>query len=480
MTGKRVLFLTPPVSGKNVPDRVFGCNYSVFFQHNIFMLYPATLLQQKGFDVKVTDCVVENKTLKEAMDFCPDVCVFYSVFLSIENDLATASRISEANPGAKFVFMGSGPSAYPNRYLRGSNYFVVRGEPEYTLLDLMRNIDRADKSAVRGISWKRKGKVVHNGMRPLITNIDRLPIPDRTLLEDSRKYYNAKFRKLPSTTMLTSRNCSFKCYYCVPNSLSFARELEWKRFHRGKPPVAKRSPENIISEFREIARQGYRSVFILDDQFVWGKERTIGIMEGIKGFGLEIALLARPDMLKDEEIVRAMKEAGVTHVDMGIESFRQEILDYIGKGLDVETIDVAIGNLKKYGIDPEINVLFGSCPLETKETMKDTMEKVEKLGVEIVHIAICTPFPGTEFRKRAIREGWLSEKGPYRPIDPALDSLIEYPHLTKNDLRHAVKTLYFKHYYGKKYLARQLMRIRSPREFAQKLKTAINIRKKFS
>lgn len=475
---KKIIFLVPPTDEKKIPDRLFGCNFAVFFQHNVFMLYPATLLQKEGYDVEVIDCVVGKKKLKYVLKKKADIYIFYSVFLSRKIDLEATEEILKTNKKAKFIFMGSDPSAKPENYIKANNYFVVRGEPEYTTLEIIKNIDRKEFSEIKGLSWMNDGKIIHNSYRDYIEDIDKLPFPNRNLFKEPFKYYNAKFKKLPSTTMVTSRNCSFRCYYCVPNSLSFARELEWKRWHKNKPPVTRRSVENIIKEFEEIAKQGYKSVFIIDDQFIWGKERTIEIFDGIKHLNLEISLLARPDLLVDEELVKKMVGAGVRHVDLGVESFNQEILDYINKDLDVNTIERGIKLLKKYKIDPEINVMFGSCPLETKKTMEDTIKKVQKMNVEVIHVSICTPFPGTEFRKKALREGWLTEKGDYRPVDPALDALIEYPHLSKKDMIKAVRGLYFRHFFNPKYLLKQLVKLKSREELKHKASTARNIWKK--
>lgn len=53
--------IPPPLEYGKVPDRLFGCTHSLYFQPNIFMLYPAALLEKNGFKVKYTDSPVENR-----------------------------------------------------------------------------------------------------------------------------------------------------------------------------------------------------------------------------------------------------------------------------------------------------------------------------------------------------------------------------------------------------------------------------------
>lgn len=474
----KIQFIVPPTKEEKIPDRVFGCNYAFFFQHNIFALYPATLLQKKGYDVSFDDCVVEKKSLEEAIDKATSIFVFYSVFLSRKEDLKAAKKILKLVPNAKIVFMGSDPTYKPENYVKSKSNFVVRGEPEYTLLDfvnyLQKNADVKDFSKIKGLSWLKGKKVSHNEFRPLIENLDKLPFPDRSLMKVPKKYYNAKFKKMPTTTMLTSRNCPFRCYYCVPNSLSFARELEYKRWFRKKPPVSRRSPKNIIAEFKEVAKQGYKSVFVLDDQFIWGVERTINILDWIKKLNLEISILARCDMLQDKRLAKKLKEAGVSHVDLGVESYDPKILKYIRKDLDVVTMDKCVRLLKKEGIEPEINIMIGSCPLETKETIRKTFDKVENLDVEIVHAKICSPFPGTDFHDIAKKKGWMTTKE-YVPIDTASESLISYPNLSDKAMVKEIKKFYRRHYFNPKYIVGHLFTIKSPRELWYKAKTALRM-----
>jgi radical SAM superfamily enzyme YgiQ (UPF0313 family) len=257
--------------------------------------------------------------------------------------------------------------------------------------------------------------------------------------------------------------------------LSFAREIEYKREkHSGKPPVRLRSPENVIWEFTQLAEAGYRSISFIDDQFVWGSKRTLEICEGIEHLGVEWSCLSRADMLQDEKIVRAMGQAGCRYVDVGIESFNQEILDYIGKDCKVESLYQAVRNLKEAGIEPELNILLGSCPLETTETIRKTFRETLRLDVDYVLFSICTPFPYTKFHAKALAEGWMIKKE-YEPVDPIKESFISYPHLTKGQLDRIVRQLYIRFYFRPSYILKRLQRLKGFKDFFNKLKAALTI-----
>lgn len=460
---------------QEVLDRIFGCNYGFFPQHNIFIIEPATILENLGYDVIISDLVIEKKSLNETLSNKGDVFIFYSVFLSRDIDLWASKEIKKRFGEKWIIFLGNDPVWFINKYLISENHIIIRGEPEETIVDLIKELEKKKPNLknVKGISWKRNNKIIHNPANKYLEDINKLPIPNRMLLKKPFDYPNARFSKFPTTTMLTSRGCSNRCLFCFPNSLSFARELEWKNKHHIKPPVRTRSAEIVIEEFKILYEQGFRSVSIVDDQFLWDRKRTEKILQGIKKFKFEISILARCDRITDFTLVRMMSDAGIKHIAFGVESFNQAILDYIKKDLKVETIARAINWCKKVGIKPEINIILGSCPLETKETIAQTIDEVEKLKVDIVHVNIITPFPGTDFAKLAKEKGWMTVDE-YRPVDSSAQSLISYPHLSDKELVRAVKGFIFKHYFSPQYIWRNVIRIKSFGELKNKIRAGIN------
>ncbi|KKR25903.1 MAG: Mg-protoporphyrin monomethylester cyclase, partial [Microgenomates group bacterium GW2011_GWC1_39_7b] len=382
----KVHFIIPSNTEKGkreVLDKIFGCHYGYFPQHNIFTLGLTAVIKKMGYEVEMSDCAIEKITLNDALERGGDVFIFYSVFLSREIDLWAADQIKKKLGKKWMIFLGNDPVFFSDKYLISQNHILIRGEPEETIVDLLKELEKNKPvfKKVKGISWVSRGKVIHNTPRKYIEDLDKLPLPDRMILKKPLEYSNARFSKFPSTTMYTSRGCAYNCLFCFPNSFSFARELEWKNVHKVKPPVRVRSSRSVIKEFEQIHKQGFRSVSIVDDQFLWDRRRTEEIFKGVKKLNMEISILARCDRITDYPLVKMMFDAGVRHIAFGVESFNQSILNYIRKDLKVETIAKAIKWCKKAGIKPEINIILGSCPLETKETIANTINEVEKLNV---------------------------------------------------------------------------------------------------
>jgi len=476
----KVLFLIPPPLDQELPaERIFGCNYGIYAQPNIFILYPATVLAQAGYEVAFKDFPAQGLARAAFTRFCRqhdfDLIVFYTVFLSKRTDLMAKDLLHQTNPSTRFIFMATEPSAQPDDFL-DDNSLVIRGEPESRIVAVVKSFeDPASRSSIPGISYGHDGRKVHQDGCAVIDNLDSIPFPNRTLLGDATRYCNPKLSRLPFTTMLASRGCSFGCYYCVPNSLSFAREIEYKRDHpEKKPPVRLRSAANVVAEFTALAKAGYRSISFIDDQFVWGGQRTLEICKGIEPLGVEWSCLARADMLQDEDVVNAMGRAGCKYVDIGIESFNQAILDYIGKGCKVEAVYSAVRNLKNAGIEPELNILLASCPLETAETIEHTFQEALRLDIDYVLFSVCTPFPYTTFNRIAKAEGWMIKPN-YEPIDPIKQSFISYPHLTKDQLETIIRQLYLRFYFRPAYLYKRLRKLNGWGDLRNKIKAAFSI-----
>lgn len=476
----KATFLTPPpLDGKPAAERIFGCNYGIYPTPNIFILTLASILKECNFEVRVVDFTAGDRANIDFVDYLKrddsDIYIFYTVFLSKKTDLSARESIRKQCPGVKFIFLSTEPTASPNDFV-AKDSVVIRGEPDDTLRELVPKLVSGESlSGVLGISFKNGNEIINNPARPIIEDLDKLPFPDRSLV-DAAQYHNPKLSRLPYTALMASRGCSYRCYYCVPNSLDFAREIEFKSNSDGrrKPPVRVRSARSILKEIKEIKAQGYRSFFILDDQFPWDEKRTLDIMEGLKGLDMEWCCLARANHLLNENVVRSMAEAGCAFIAIGVESFDQGILDYIRKDMKVEMIYQAVRNLKKYGIEPELNILLGSCPLETEETIRFTVQEAIKLDVDYVLISVCTPFPHTEFNEIARKNGWMIEPE-YRAIDPIKQSFISYPHLTKADLERIIKKAYIQFYYRPKYIWKRLRKIKGLSDFINKVKAAISI-----
>ena len=425
----KVTFLIPPsLDGHRPVERVFGCTYGLYPIPNIFILSVAALLEKNGIEVGFIDGPIEGWKKRDLEKFLErddsDIISFYTVNLSEKTDILAGDIIRDIRGKDVYItYFGPSPTHHPEVFLKDERSIVVQGEPEYTFLSLVKALGK--NTSVSSIL----------GSRDIIDDLDSLPFPARHLLK-KELYYNPKLNLRPFTAALTSRGCSYRCKYCVPCSLSFSRELEYRHFHNKKPQVKLRSVENIREEFLKLKEEGYRSVSILDDQFVWGEERTIKICEAIASSGVIWGCLSRADRIT-EEIAQAMKKSRCRYVDIGVESFSREVLSDIQKDLEIEKVFKAVKILKGNGVGVKLNILLGASPRQTKDVMKKDIKIAKGLKPDSIMFGLANPFPGTEFYNEASSRGLI--KGEYKPVDVQKEVNISYPDISKGYLERMVR-----------------------------------------
>ncbi|MCK9595153.1 MAG: radical SAM protein [Candidatus Omnitrophica bacterium] len=454
------LFLVPPAQlnkKKLSVDRLYGCNYGFDYKTPLHLLQSATALRDKGCNVRFLDCPAEGYDLKKFAGFISrqkrlGLVVFFTVWLSSQEDIAAARIISDLAKGVNIVFIGPYPTWQPELFLKKDNYFVVRAEPEQALVELARGLKEDEPvSGVKNVSFSGKAGIQHNPSRELLV-LDELPIPDRRLLQGS--YSFNRLNSFPATAACFSRGCTFKCSYCAPQAGDQSVELEYQKNSREKPPLRSRSVENMIREFHDIHSLGYKGVEICDNQFVWDKKKVIAVCEGIKGLGLEWICCARADHLKDKPMLLAMREAGCRLVYTGTESFDQRILDDTGKDMAVEDALKAVKLLRECGIEPEISVLFGASGLETESSLRYSVKEARKLKTRFIHYSVAMPLPNTRLYRTARQKGWL--KNDFSPEDNIRAGLLDLPLISARKLKSMVRGCYLRQYLSFGFICSQV------------------------
>jgi radical SAM superfamily enzyme YgiQ (UPF0313 family) len=482
-TKVKVSFLEPPAVTERSAERFAGCTYELYHFPDLANLYPFTILNERGVAVDFLDASLlgdTQETYLERLRKDPaDFYVLHAVVLAKPTDLAWIQKIRALQPDAWILIHGPEATRVPFEYIGTDEKIVVfRGEIERSLVEfIMGEMGRGGTSAKPyGLSRyePEQKKVVDYAPDPRgPIPFDELPIPARDHPNVARytdRYFNPKYRGRPHALMLTSRGCSFRCSFCVPNAISFAREMEGFNYTGHKPRVEAASPQRIAAEFKWLKDHGYKSVHIADDQFLWQKGRTLEICKLLEPIALEWGMLSRSDFLTDEEVVIALAKAGCVSIDMGVESLKQDVLDKIKKDLDVKDVYEAVRLLKKHGIRPKLNIMFGTTPDETPEDIYWTVKELKNLDVPNVMFAIATPFKGTEFFDYCKEKGYLIDESDN--VNPMGKSMISYPQLTGTQLEELERYAYRSFYGRPKAIVNRLLGIRRPKDLVNDLKVA--------
>ncbi len=277
---------------------------------------------------------------------------------------------------------------------------VVRGEGEITTKELMQKISKGESlKSVKGISYKYKGKIIHNPERPFM-NMDETSDMPLHLLKNLDKY-NPK----EVIYYLSSRGCPHRCTYCYNQSYS-------KKCWRTK------SVKKILEELRWLIEKFHtKKIDFVEDNFFVSQDRVKGICQGLldMGFDGKWGGDCRIDYFKrfDESFMNLLEKSGCNDLFLGVESGSQKILDFIHKDIKVEEIIPAIKKCKEHNIK-SVDAFMIGFPTETKKEVYETINiidkilKIDKDATTVVNML--SPYPGTEMFDLALKYGFEPPK----------------------------------------------------------------------
>lgn len=277
-----------------------------------------------------------------------------------------ARQIRAAVKG-RLVCGGHHPSALPQQMLDIGYDQVVVGEGENALIAI---IDGDTRPIISGY------------INPFCL-IDELPFPDYTGLSWSGAM---------GMPIISSRGCTSICTFCA--STAFWGH-KWKM----------RSAEDVLAEIREM---GLKKFMFEDDNFTINKKRALAICEGIKGKGYSWQCNSRAETLVDEELCRALKDAGCETVWCGIESFSQKSLNRSGKRTTVEKMLAGIEMADKVGLEIMAQFIVG-LPDDTEADIKLTVETIKKSKIKRKGVQKIWIVPNTLAHDRAKAKGFDDE-----------------------------------------------------------------------
>jgi anaerobic magnesium-protoporphyrin IX monomethyl ester cyclase len=302
--------------------------------------------------------------------------------------------------------------------------FVLRGEPELTLVELIGTLESSilhpppstlhPLSAIRGLAWRRNGEIVINPDRLFIKNLDDLPLPRHDLLPLDR--YRIPMVKGPYTFVVTSRGCPAGCKFCIKHV----------NYHYS---VRIRSPENIIQELWLLHDLGIHNIHMYADLFTVNRDQVIGLCNLILEEGLKIRWTcnSRVDFV-DEEMLGLMGRSGCWMISWGIESANEGILRRVRKGYRPAQAAQALRWARAASIKNWGYFIIG-LPGETEETIQQTIQFSKSLPLDLALFHIAAPHPGTPFFFEVVEKGWFRPGTRWEEVDMDRSTVLDYPGL---------------------------------------------------
>jgi anaerobic magnesium-protoporphyrin IX monomethyl ester cyclase len=389
-------------------------------------LYVASHLRQRGYDVALCDTMLAESEEQWASALArhrPRFAVLYEDSFNYLSKMCLL-RMREAaftmigmarRRGCTIIACGADATDHPERYLHAGADYVLLGEGEETLSELLDSLTGRRPAPVEGIlglaylegaaggpsgrsraegSGRPSGggpdpaPVVRNPRRPVMRDLDALPFPAWDLLDGER--YRTAWRRRHgyySVNMVTTRGCPFHCNWC-------AKPIWGQRYNT-------RSPENVVAEMirlREALRPDH--IWFVDDIFGLKPGWLQEFADRLDAAGIHIPFrcLSRADLLHREGEVEALRRAGCRMVWIGAESGSQRILDAMDKGTTVEQIRDAARRLHGASLRVGFFLQFG-YPGETRQDIERTLALVRECEPDDIGVSVSYPLPGTKFHE---------------------------------------------------------------------------------
>jgi radical SAM superfamily enzyme YgiQ (UPF0313 family) len=367
--------------------------------------------------------------------------------------------------GATTIAFGTHVTPLPTETMKAfpSLDFVLRGEPELTLVELIDALEAGIRGAgnqrtgnqaagegwlatrrwqhlfqstnpdwqppwsrsplpdtgsllsnIPGLVFRRNDDIHINPDRPFIPNLDDLPLPLHDLLPWQQ--YRAPNIRGPYTFIVPSRGCPAGCTFCIKH-VSYQRA------------VRVRSAENVLTELKQLWDMGLRNVHMYADLFTVNRDHVLGICEGMIREGLDFhwTCNSRVDFV-DPEMLRLMRRAGCWLISWGIESASEAVRKNVHKGTHDDQIARALRWSKDAGIMNWGYFIIG-LPGETEATIRDSIDLAKRLPLDLALFHIAAPYPGTPFFFQVLENGWFRPGTSWEEVDMDESTVLDYPGL---------------------------------------------------
>jgi len=386
--------------------------FVVYGAENLGIEYLSSALCQKGHQVKQifepglfseSNPILKGifsqkkKIIAEIQKFKPQLIGFSVVTSTYQWACQLAQEIKQVSD-IPIIFGGYHASAAPEQVLSNACVdLLCIGEGEEAICELVNSMEQGKLSRqIRNIWFKDKSGIIRNPLRPLISDLDQLAFPDKSIYQDVPLIYSKYM-------VMASRGCPFSCTFC---GNSFLHEL----YPSSGQAIRRRSVENVLTELKEAkVKYRYKKVLFVDDAFGQNRQWTREFLKKYKQ-EINVPFFCNPHVLYlDQELICLLKDAGCFLMQTGVETvaegYRKEILHRPETNAHIEFV---LGACKKIGLKVQVDHMFG-LPLQGEKEQQLAAEFYNRTRPDSIACFRFTYYPGTKMIELAKAKGWLTE-----------------------------------------------------------------------
>jgi len=344
--------------------------------------YLAAISEALNHQVK-TLALNDRDVVPQAEAYAPDLIAFGSTTGFHRKYLELVRPLRE-KLDTPVIIGGSHPTFFPevmdeNPWLD----YAMRGEADTAFPLFLKAFEGEIQFSEAGnLIYRENGRIIQNGLLPLVEDLDSIPFPKRNLLPGANR---------KAVFCITGRGCPYNCTYCFNHT--------YRKMYGGLGTYCRRrSVDNVIEEIRLIRDSDPQLQMIVfqDDIFIlnheWVREFCLKYPGSI---GLPFHCHLRANLVT-QEITDLLANAGCISVKMAIETTNELLLnDVLGRNLKVETLKSACRAVKSSGIKLVTQNILG-IPTSTLQDDIKTLEFNCSVKPDFAFATLLQPYPKTE------------------------------------------------------------------------------------
>ena len=385
--------------------------------------YVGSSLEKAGHDVKIIDAIalaLSKEKVKELIyEYKPEIVGITAMTPTVRGALEAANLVKEC--GDIITVMGGvHMSIFAEETLTYDSVdFGIIGEGEESMVELCNAIDENQPyEDIEGLCYK-KNSMIHVGKPRIVLDINALPIPGFHMLPMEK--YSSIIGLHPTTTMMGSRGCPYKCGFCF------------------KTPSDKkyrvRAVESIVDEIEHLIKNyNLKEVMFYDDLMPKDYARSLSneiIRRNVKIKGYTPQRVN----LVDRDLLELMAKAGCHILRFGVEQGDESMMSFVEKKTNLPLVKKAFKGAKEVGIDTFAYFIIGYI-YENENTMQKTIDMAIELDPRYVMFTKAVPLPSTPLMRQCVEEGLVEEDywkrytlgedlDPIQPLVPDADKWVK-------------------------------------------------------
>jgi len=368
-------------------------------------IYAASVLRENNYDVSLFDVGLKDtpeqiiSILKEEN---PQFLIIYDdgfnylTKMCLTNMREACFKMIEygKEQNCTVIISSSDSTDHAEKYLEKGADFIIYGEAENTLLELVdyikkekSNIKNDTLKEIKGIFFNDKNSnIIKTKPRKVLNSLDELPFPAWDLVDVNSYKEVWKNSKQPFTLNLaTTRGCPFHCNWC-------AKPIYGQRYNS-------HSPERVVEMVKYLSDNHQVNRFWMCDDIFGLKPNWVQEFRNLlkkEVLNINYYIQSRADLLLKEDTIDALVESGLEEVWIGAESGSQKILDAMDKGTTIAQIEKATKLLQGKKVKVAFFIQYGYLG-ETKEDINKTIALIKRLKPDNIGVSVSYPLPETPF-----------------------------------------------------------------------------------